>query len=498
MNDSNLSSSDWALRSAADLQSYDPAQVFSAGEHCHHISNTAYPLSHNVTWLPYRVKREGHRDLVESAFDRIRNGGLTLYSHIPFCQTRCYFCEYTVVGRSELSATEEYMSLLSRELQMYGGLLGKRRLSGFDIGGGTPSFVDASLIEAHLSEVRRTFDVGAECLVSIETTPAIAAIEPAKIRAYRQMGIDRISMGIQVTEPDLLKRLNRDSNGVSEIYRAAEHIRDAGFRNFNLDVMYGFARQSLESLEHTLQVAVSPAPESITLYRMRYKLTRISDEADQVGLDFVRSHAALASRILKEAGYVSNPGKNTYTRRDQARLHSGTSAYLTRRVIQGMPYLGIGLGAQTFTDTSIAYNDGAASKSIAPYRKSVELSRLPIQDQYNLPLIQMAAKMTAVSFYFGEVNLASFSQKFGTTFENVYPNEVRYAISEGLMHYTESENGPELAGLNRHSLSLTEKGARHFNGTIALFFAPSVQRVLLENTVDLRRNRAAALSTAVA
>jgi len=163
--------------------------------------------------------------------------------------------------------------------------------------------------------------------------------------------------------------------------------------------------------------------------------------------------------------------------------NSGTSAYLTRRVVQGMPYLGVGLGAQSFTDTSISYNSGAVGKNLSPYFKKIDQEKLPIQDLYDLPRAHMMAKMIAVSFYFGEVNLSYFKEKFNMTFEQAYAPAIQYALQRGLMEYTDSDNGLELieqanstfGAHNRRCFSLTEKGAEHFNGTIALFFAPSVQ-----------------------
>jgi oxygen-independent coproporphyrinogen-3 oxidase len=141
------------------------------------------------------------------------------------------------------------------------------------------------------------------------------------------MGIERISMGVQVTQPDLLKALGRDSNGLEHHYRATEHIRAAGFRKFNLDLMYGFADQSADSWRATLEHAIRLDPDYITLYRMRYKLTRISHQADRVTLDMAREHAKIAKEMLFAAGYAANPGKNTYSRING---DTGTSAYLTR------------------------------------------------------------------------------------------------------------------------------------------------------------------------
>ncbi len=481
----------------ADRARFSPAAVFAAGERNHHISNTAYPIAHRETFWPYRIARGQHEETVLSAFQGLDE--ICLYSHIPFCETRCYFCEYTVVGKKELDQTQAYMAALNSELGMYAERLGPRTLTGFDIGGGTPSFVDAALIAEHIAAVKKNFRIAEDFAISIETTPRIAALEADKIAAYKAAGIDRISMGVQVTQPDLLKLLGRETNGMEHHFRAAEHIRAAGFQKFNLDLMYGFADQSTASWQHTLKHAIQLNPEYITLYRMRYKLTRISHQADRVHMDQVREQARLAKEMLADAGYKANPGKNTYSR---VAGDTGTSGYLTRRVIEGTPYLGLGLGAQTFTHSTISYNSGAVGKNLSPYLRDVEKGKLPLQDLYHLPAEQMMAKMIAVSFYFGEINLAAFEKKFGVALEAAYPETTDFVLREGLMEYRESENGQELTGLDRRSLSLTPEGAKHFNGTIALFFAPSVQKYLIgrdpSTADDMHENREAALRVALA
>ena len=314
--------------------------------------------------------------------------------------------------------------------------------------------------------------------ISIETTPRIAAEEADKMRAYRQIGIERISMGIQVIQPDLLRILNRDAHGVEHHFRAVENIRAAGFDNFNVDLMYGFANQSLESWQATVEHALALDPEAITLYRMRYKLTRISDQADQVTIDQVRILSRWAKRRLKEAGYLSNPGKNTYCRVPQ---DTGTSDYISKRVVLGMPYLGLGLGAQTFTDTTISYNDGAVAKNLMPYFRSVDAGQLPLQDLYELPLVHMMAKMICVSFYFGEIHRGAFQRKFERTLEEAYPAEIAFAIEQGLMEWK-----PD-------TLSMTSLGEDHFSGLCALFHAPSVKSYLLDYQGDMSQDRRLAL-----
>ena len=476
----------WRPPAPEDARAHDPAAVFAAGLRNHHVSNTAYPLAHERTWAPYRVGHAEAGAVAVRAWEGIDD--LCLYVHIPFCETRCSFCEYTVVGREESARHREYLDDLLAELALWRAALGqqeRRRLHGLDIGGGTPSFVPAEEIARILEAARAGFTFAPGADVSIETTPRIAAAEPAKIAAYRRLGIDRISMGIQVIQPDLLRVLNREGNGVAEHRRAVDHIRAAGFVRLNVDLMYGFAGQSEESWRATLAHAIALGPEYITLYRMRYKLTRISHQAPAVTLDQVRPLAVLAKRMLADAGYHANPGKTTYSRLPG---DVGTSSYLARRVIDGMPYLGVGLGAQSFTDTTISYNDGAAGKNLAPYHRSLARGRLPLQDLYDLPARQMMGKMCAVSFYFGEIDRRAFRAKFGADLLDVFSAEVAWLRAQGLM------------ALDDRALSLTAAGAAQVNGVIALFFAPSIQAYLLERdpdaAADLHRNRRLALKVA--
>jgi oxygen-independent coproporphyrinogen III oxidase len=477
----------WRPPSSADALRHPPAEVFAAGLRNHHIANTAYPIAHQQTFKPYRVGRSEHARVVESAFADLED--MCLYVHVPFCETRCSFCEYTVVGKAEREHTAVYVDALLRELELYERTigLGARRIHGLDIGGGTPAYLSVREIERILAAIHAKVQLEPGADISIETTPKLAAADPDKIAAYRRLGIDRISMGVQVIQPDLLRVLNRSDNGIEQHDRAVEAIRAAGFERLNLDLMYGFANQSLASWQATLEHAIALAPEYITLYRMRYKLTRISDQAHAVTLAQVRPMAELAKQVLAAAGYLANPGKTTYSRIPG---DVGTSSYLARRVQTGIPYLGLGLGAQTFTHTTIAYNDGAAGKRLKPYLDSVAADRLPIQDLYDLPIRQMMGKMCAVSFYFGEIQRAPFRAKFGVELEQVFADEIGFLRERGLMD------------LREDALSLTAEGVHFNNGIIPLFAAPSIQGYLIERDADtcedLSRNREVALRVATA
>jgi oxygen-independent coproporphyrinogen-3 oxidase len=377
------------------------------------------------------------------------------------------YCEYCVVGSEEQNDNPLYMQRLFQELKLYRDLLNTQELTlyGFDIGGGTPGYVDAHYISELMDKVRDNFKFRPDMVVSIETTPKLAATQPEKLQVYLESGIKRISIGLQVTQKQLLRAMEREVTGLRYYRTAVDNIRTAGFDRLNVDLMYGFAGQSLDDWQATLEYAIGLEPEYITTYRVRYKGTRIEKQAAKVSIEQVRDQVNLAKVVLGQAGYPATPGKNTFSR---IAGNSGASDYLTRRVVEGLPYLGLGLGAQSFSDTTLSYNAGAASKRLSPYLRAIQEGRLPIQDLYNLPKPQAMGKMVAISFYFGEVDVAAFAAKFEIELEQAYPEAVNYVIANNLMIRTD------------HSLRLTDKGHDHFNGVIALFYAPSVQSVLIE------------------
>jgi oxygen-independent coproporphyrinogen-3 oxidase len=459
--------------SPLDQRRFDPAEVFAAGLVQHHIANTAYPIGHLTTMRPYKVPRSQVQELAPQAWQSIDRLGL--YVHIPFCEVRCGFCEYTVVDPAAIQSSEDlYFDLLLRELAAYrqaADTLAKT-LIGFDIGGGTPSVAKIANIERLLHAARQGFRLPEGVVISIETTPKIAAQQPDKVQAYYELGIRRISMGVQTISPRLLAEVGRTATSISFNRQASENIRRAGFERFNVDVMYGFAHQSLQGLEATLRHVLSLEPDYVTLYRTRYKGTRIAAQSQHVTLAEVNAQADLAKALLQGAGYWGTPGKNTFSRLPG---DVGVSDYLTERVIHGTPYLGLGLGAQSLSETTLAYNSGAADKRLEHYQRQALAGELPIQDLYHLSLPAAMAKMISVSFYFGEVNLSSFRRKFGLALEEAFPAEVEFLLATGLMAYSESgENAPG------RTLRLTRQGEHDYNGVIALFYAGAVKEHLLE------------------
>ncbi len=443
--------------------SLDPQTVFDAGLRNHNIANTAYPIAHRRTIWRYRQRLERLEQLLTESFACAPAMGL--YVHIPFCEARCRYCEYVVVDRHTAEGEAAYMRGLFAELDRYRDVVHGKPLVGLDFGGGTPALVDAAHIERLVRYVDEHFVRAPGFSMSIETTPRLAAAHPERLGAYRAAGIDRISMGVQTVSRNLLERYDRDHGRVRHNQQAVFNLRRAGFERFNVDAMYGFAHQKTDDLLATLEHIFALDPEYITLYRMRYKGTRVSHEAADVRLQRVNDMYEAAYEQLAAHGYVENYGKNGFSR---VAGDPGTSAYLTSRVVESVPYLGVGLGAQTFTNNLLAYNLGAADKKLKRYLKAVDEGRLPIQDLYHLPLSEAMAKMVSVAFYFGEIDRAAFAHRFQVELQEHFADQVAYLTEQRLMELTPTK------------LRITKKGAQHFGGVVAQFYSPAVQQVLVE------------------
>ena len=428
-------------------------EIYDTGLLYHHYANTAYPLT-PTSFMQYKLTDQKEiYDFVCEEWNNVEE--LSLYIHVPFCKTRCKFCEYVVLENPSEEVENEYVELLLKEMEMYSKILKGKRIVGYDLGGGTPTKLSVENLRRITDAVYNLFDIQENVVFSIETTPLIAMEAPEKIKAVYDMGYHRISMGVQTVSEKLLSELGRD--GSKSIYeKAVLNIREAGYKNFNIDLMYGFLNQSERDFDNTLHYAIGLNPDYITLYRNRYKGTKIEYEAGGVSIYKAMYQYRIAYRVLTEHGYQANVGKNTFSRIED---DYGTSDYLTTRVINGIPYVGMGLGAQSFGINYLAYNLGAAEKQMERYKAAVKQGHLPFQDIYRLPMEESIAKMVSVAFYFAFVDMAAFKRRFGVDFQERFHEEIKFVLENQLM---------EIKG---DRIYLTERGADYINGIIPLFYS---------------------------
>jgi oxygen-independent coproporphyrinogen-3 oxidase len=176
-----------------------------------------------------------------------------LYVHLPFCAHRCGYCDFvTVVGREEQH--QRYVDALLAELEVERGLLAARIETVF-LGGGTPTFTAAGELERLLATLPPATEV------TVEANPE--TVTPALARMLRAAGVNRVSLGAQSFQRDLLRVLERQA-GPESVRRAFYHLRDANFDNISLDLLHGIPGQSTTALEHDISEALALGPEHLS------------------------------------------------------------------------------------------------------------------------------------------------------------------------------------------------------------------------------------------
>lgn len=258
-----------------------------------------------------------------------------LYVHLPFCASRCGYCDFvTAVGRSGQHAG--YVEALLVELELEREPLAPKLETVF-LGGGTPTFTEPGPLERLLTALPPAAEVTVEA--NPETlTPEVAAL-------LRRTGVDRVSLGAQTFHPELLRVLDRVA-GPDDVRRAFYHLRDAGFDNISLDLIYGIPGQEPADLDADLAEALALRPEHLSCYELEAKPgTRF---AHAHGDELRRQADAMESYFERVVETVVGAGYRWYETANFARLDEGGRDLRSRHNLaywRGRDYLGLGVGA---------------------------------------------------------------------------------------------------------------------------------------------------------
>jgi oxygen-independent coproporphyrinogen-3 oxidase len=189
---------------------------------------------------------------------------LGIYIHVPFCSSRCSYCDFATEVYDE-AAAGRYLAALGREFAASAPLLGKKRLDTLYLGGGTPPALGATSLARLLAAATSRFDVAAEAEVTCEANPE--SLSAAVLDALVAGGVNRLSLGIQTFDADLLQVLGRrhDAEQAEDAYWRA---RGAGFENVSVDLMYGLPGQSARLWEEDLSRLLALKPEHVSLYAL--------------------------------------------------------------------------------------------------------------------------------------------------------------------------------------------------------------------------------------
>jgi len=339
---------------------------------------TSYPTADRFTDAFGVASFRGYLERRARAADP---GAWSLYVHLPFCATVCYYCGCNRIVTANKSRAVSYVDYLLREIALYGALLGEQRtVRQMHWGGGTPTFLASDDMARLLSALRSEFDFLARAELAIEVDPR--TVDAAGVSRLARLRFNRMSLGVQDFDSDVQAAVNRiqSESQTLAVMRAA---RDEGFASLNVDLIYGLPRQTPERFDRTLDKVIGANPDRIALYSYAhlpelFKAQRQIDEGELPSAAAKLEILGRAIRCLTEAGYV-HIGMDHFARPDdelavaqrEGRLQRNFQGYSTAA---GSDLLAFGMSSIGAVGASYYQNH----RDLAAYRNALDRNVLPI------------------------------------------------------------------------------------------------------------------------
>ena len=306
---------------------------------------------------------------------------LSLYVHVPFCESICYYCACNKVITRHHERAAEYLEALEREIALHTAVLGSGQpVSQLHLGGGTPTFLNDAELERLMTSIRRNFALVAGAETSIEVDPRTVSGE--RLAFLAKLGFNRLSFGVQDFDPQVQKAVNR-IQPFDSVRELVERARTIGFESINIDLIYGLPKQTPASFRRTVEQVNSLRPDRIALYAyahlpQRFKPQRRIDEAALPAPDARVGMLGAAMQGFLAQGYV-HIGMDHFALPDDAlavakrrgRLHRNFQGYSTQPDCDL-----IGLGVSAIGRMGATYSQNA--KTLPEYYDALRRGRLPI------------------------------------------------------------------------------------------------------------------------
>ncbi|MET0502344.1 MAG: radical SAM family heme chaperone HemW [Candidatus Binatia bacterium] len=345
----------------------------------------------------------------------------SLYVHIPYCISKCPYCDFNSHVVAEIPEGQ-YVDALLRELDHYGNLddWRSRPVQTIFFGGGTPSTFDPKSIGKLLARVAATYPIDTDCEISLEANPG--TVDSAKFSGYRDAGVNRISIGVQSFQPKLLKFLGR-IHSADESAKALNVVKQAGFQNFNLDLIYANPGQTALDLEADLDAALQFHPPHLSAYNLTF----------EEGTPFHYEYRAGRMRNLDEdeeiamveliEGKLSGAGLKRYEISNYAlpELHSRHNVNYWR----GGDYLGLGAGAHSYKSIesgNVLGRRWSNEKNPGRYMAQIAESARAVSDREDIDRTKAAGEFMFLGLRMTEgVSSVTFCARFGRSPQEFYP-----------------------------------------------------------------------------
>ncbi|MBC7453767.1 MAG: oxygen-independent coproporphyrinogen III oxidase [Massilia sp.] len=329
----------------------------------------------------------GYRDYLKAVAD-LRTRGiarpLSLYLHIPFCDSVCYYCNCNKIVTKNRDQASIYLSYLKREIEMQGRLFaGMNQIEQLHFGGGTPTYLSDEQMDGLMLHLRRNFRFAADEVgeYSIEVDPR--GLTRERVLSLRRQGFNRISLGLQDYDAEVQKAVNRvqPEHATQAIIDAA---REANFRSVSIDLIYGLPKQTLASMAQTLAKVIKAVPDRIAISNYAhlphlFKPQRRINEAELPSADMRLAMLGLCISTLGEAGYVyigmgdfARPGDDLAIAQAQGRLHRNFQGYSSHA---DMDLVACGISAIS----SVAATYSQNVKTLDAYYDLLDRNELPIE-----------------------------------------------------------------------------------------------------------------------
>ncbi|MFN0164411.1 MAG: oxygen-independent coproporphyrinogen III oxidase [Burkholderiales bacterium] len=371
---------------------------------------------------------------------------LSLYAHIPFCASICYYCACNKVVTRDHGRSAKYLRYLEREVELRAALLGaERHVTQLHLGGGTPTFLSHEEMRTLMRMLRGNFDIDRNCEISIEVDPR--SIAPDTMQQLADLGFNRVSIGVQDTDPAVQQAINRIQS-VEMTMAALSAARSAGFGSINFDLIYGLPRQTLETFSRTLEHVLDAAPDRVALYGYahlptRFKPQRRIAEADMPTGETKLNLFLLALERLQAAGYVyigldhfAKPGDELAVALRTGRLHRNFQGYTTQ---PDCDLIAIGISAISRVGPTYSQN----VYSLDDYYDCLDQSRLPVVRGIELTADDLARRAVIMALMCqGEVSFESIAIAHLIDFREYFAPELAELaplLREGLLEIEPGE-----------------------------------------------------------
>ncbi|WP_188709618.1 oxygen-independent coproporphyrinogen III oxidase [Polaromonas eurypsychrophila] len=370
---------------------------------------------------------------------------LSLYVHIPFCESLCYYCACNKIITRHHSRSAGYLRYLSREMDLHTQQLGQgQTVTQLHLGGGTPTFLSDDELRELMAMLRRSFTLAPGGEYSIEVDPR--TVDAARLRTLAQLGFNRLSFGVQDFDADVQKAVHR-IQPFEQVSALMAQARELDFDSLNMDLIYGLPRQSPESFARTLEQVLQLRPDRIALYAYahlpeRFKPQRRIHSADLPGAAAKVAMLAQSLAAFRDAGYVyigmdhfALPHDALAVAKRQGRLHRNFQGYSTQPDCDL-----IGLGVSAIGRIGATYSQNA--KTMEEYCDHLGQGRLPVVRGLALNRDDLARRAVIMALMCkGQVIFESIEQAWLLDFRSYFATELeqlRDMADAGLLLLDES------------------------------------------------------------